>query len=123
MSIGKLRHRITFQRLTSVINENGFESEQLQEYKTVWAEASNLHGKEYFEAMAVQAENTVKFTIRFLDGLDQTMQILFQGKAYSITAIDNIKYRNRYIEIQATEVVANGQAWTGGYAGAYRQGQ
>lgn len=110
MSIGKLRHRITLQKLTSVINENGFESEQLQEYKTVWAEASNLHGKEYFEAMAVQAENTVKFTIRFLEGLDQTMQILFQGKAYSITAIDNIKYRNRYVEIQATEVVANGQA-------------
>ena len=77
MSIGKLRHRITLQRLTPVINENGFESEQLQEFKTVWAEASNLHGKEYFEAMAVQAENTIKFTIRFLEGLDQTMQILF----------------------------------------------
>lgn len=108
MSIGKLRHRITLQKLTPVINENGFESEQLQELKTVWAEASNLHGKEYFEAMAVQAENTVRFTIRFLEGIDQTMQILFQGRAYSITAIDNIKYRKRYIEIQATEVVANG---------------
>jgi SPP1 family predicted phage head-tail adaptor len=91
-----------------VINENGFESEMPQEYKTVWAAVTNLHGKEYFEAKAVQAENTVKFTIRFLAGIDQTMKILFQGKAYNITAIDNIKYRNRYIEIQAMEVESDG---------------
>ena len=87
-----------------MINENGFESEKTEEYKTVWAAVTNLHGKEYFEAKAAQAENTVKFTIRYLAGIDQTMKILFQGKAYNITAIDNIKYRNRYIEIQAMEV-------------------
>lgn len=108
MSIGKMRHRITFQRITSVINENGFESEMPQEYQTVWAAVTNLHGKEYFEARAVQEENTVKFTIRYLAGIDQTMKILFQGKAYNITAIDNIKYKNRYIEIQAMEVVSGG---------------
>lgn len=108
MSIGKMRHRITFQRITPLINENGFESEMPEEYKTVWAAVTNLHGKEYFEAKAVQAENTVKFTIRYLAGIDQTMKILFQGKAYNITAIDNIKYRNRYIEIQAMEVESDG---------------
>lgn len=108
MGIGKMRHRITFQRITPVINENGFESEMPEEYKTVWAAVTNLHGKEYFEAKAVQAENTVKFTIRYLAGIDQTMKILFQGKAYNITAIDNIKYRNRYIEIQAMEVESDG---------------
>lgn len=108
MSIGKMRHRITFQRITPVINENGFESEMPEEYKTVWASVTNLHGKEYFEAKAVQSENTVKFTIRYLAGIDQTTKILFQGKAYNITAIDNIKYRNRYIEIQAMEVESDG---------------
>ena len=108
MSIGMMRHRITFQRITPLINENGFESEMPEEYKTVWAAVTNLHGKEYFEAKAVQAENTVKFTLRYLVGIDQTMKILFQGKAYNITAIDNIKYRNRYIEIQAMEVGSDG---------------
>jgi len=108
MSIGEMRHRITFQRITPVINENGFEGEAPQEYKTVWAAATNLHGKEYFAAKAVQAENTVKFTFRFLEGIDQTMKILFQGKSYNINAIDNIKYKNRYIEIQASEVETDG---------------
>ena len=91
-----------------MINENGFESEMPSEYKIVWATVTNLHGKEYFEAKAIRAENTVKFTIRYLEGIDQTMKILFQQKTYNITAIDNIKYRNRYIEIQAMEVELDG---------------
>jgi len=43
-----------------------------------------------------------------LEGIDQTMKILFQGKSYNINAIDNIKYKNRYIEIQASEVETDG---------------
>lgn len=108
MHMGEMRHRITFQRIATLVNENGFEAEELQEVKTVWAVVSNLHGKEYFEAMAVQAENTVKFTIRYLEGINQDMKILFKGKTYAITAIDNIKFRNKYMEIQATEVESDG---------------
>jgi SPP1 family predicted phage head-tail adaptor len=110
VAIGEMRYQITIQRITPITNENGFESESLQDFKTVRAAVTNLHGKEYFAAKAVQAENTVKFTIRYLAGVDQTMKILFQGKPYNITAIDNIKYKNRYMEIQATEVAADGQA-------------
>ena len=108
VEIGDLRHRITFQKHTTTINENGFEVETWEDYRTVWAVASNLHGREYYAAAAVQAENTVKFTIRYLTGLDTTMRIVFQGKQYNITAIDNIKYQNRYLEIKAQEVVSGG---------------
>jgi SPP1 family predicted phage head-tail adaptor len=108
VEIGGLRHRITFQKHTTTINENGFEVETWEDYRTVWAAASNLHGREYYAAAAVQAENTVKFTIRYLTGLDTTMRILFRGKQYNITAIDNIKYQNRFIEIKALEVVSDG---------------
>lgn len=108
VEIGDLRHRITFQKLTTSVNENGFEVETWEDFKTVWAAVSNLHGREYFATAAVQAENTVKFTIRYLTGLDTTMRIVFQGKQYNITAIDNIKYQNRYLEIKALEVVSSG---------------
>ena len=53
-------------------------------------------------------ENTVKFTIRYLPGIDTTMRILFKDKHYNITSIDNIKYRNRFIEIKAMEVDLSG---------------
>jgi SPP1 family predicted phage head-tail adaptor len=108
MTIGEMRHRITIQRVTISTNDNGYEMETPELIKEVWAKVSNLHGSEFFAAKAIQAENTVKFTVRYMSGLDQSMQILFQGKVYNITAIDNIKYRNEYIEILAKEVDFNG---------------
>lgn len=108
MGIGELKHRITFQALSSVVNENGFETENYEDFKTVWAKVTNLHGKEYFEAAAIQKEKTVKFIIRAIEGLDESMKILFQGRNYNITFIDNIKYENKYIEIKALEVDADG---------------
>lgn len=108
MEIGDLRHRITLQNLTISISENGFEVETWEDYKTIWAAVSNLHGREYYAAAAVQAENTVKFTIRYLQGLDTALRISFREKIYDIKAIDNIKYRNRFLEIKAQEVTAGG---------------
>ena len=108
MNPGDLRHRITFQKLTTTTNENGFEIEEWLDIKTVWASITNLHGREYYEAAAVQAEQTVKFTIRYLKGLDTSMRILFRDRQYNITAIDNIRYENRFIEIKALEVDKSG---------------
>ncbi|MEY8414801.1 phage head closure protein [Tissierella praeacuta] len=108
MNPGELRHRITFQRLTTSTNENGFEIEEWTDVKTVWAGVTNLHGREYFEAAAVQAENTVKFTTRYLKDVDTSMRILFKDKQYNITSIDNIKYENKLIEIKAMEVDLSG---------------
>lgn len=108
MKIGSLKHRIIFQRLVATINENGFETEAWEDYKTIWASVSNLSGREYYEVAAVQAEKTVKFTIRYLTGLTTDMRILFQDKQYNITSIDNMKYENKYIEIKALEVDISG---------------
>ena len=104
MNPGELRHRIRLQKLETVVNENGFEEEEWIDHKKVWASIKNLHGREYFEAAAVQKENTVKFIIRYLPGIDTSMKILFKGKNYDITSIDNIRYENKYIEIKGVEV-------------------
>lgn len=107
MEIGALNKRITIQELKTTINENGFEVEEWIHFKTVWATVSNLHGREYFEAAAVQMESTVKIIIRYLAGLDTSMRILFKGNSYNITFIDNIKYANKYLEIKALKVGIN----------------
>ncbi|HHX70331.1 MAG TPA: phage head closure protein [Gallicola sp.] len=108
MEIASLNKRITIQELKLSINENGFEIEEWIDYKRVWAGVSNLHGREYFDAAAIQMENTVKFTIRYLPGIDTSMRIVFKDKNYNITSIDNIKYRNRFMEIKAMEVDLSG---------------
>ncbi|OCA97871.1 phage head closure protein [Clostridium beijerinckii] len=104
MSIGDLRHRITFQRFTTVVNENVFESGAWQNYKTVWASVSNLSGREYYQAAAIQAETTVKFLIRYVEDINTEMRIIFKDKQYNITSIDNMKYTNKYIEIKAFDI-------------------
>lgn len=108
MEIASLNKRITIQELKLSINENGFEIEEWIDYKRVWAGVSNLHGREYFDAAAIQMENTVKFTIRYLPGIDTSMRIVFKEKFYNITSIDNIKYGNRFMEIKAMEVDLSG---------------
>jgi SPP1 family predicted phage head-tail adaptor len=108
MRTEELKHKITFQKLTTTTNENGFQVEVWEDYLAVWAAVSNLIGREYFAAAAVQAEKTVKFTIRYLQGITDDMRILFEDKQYNITFIDNIKYSNKYIEIKALEVENSG---------------
>ncbi|WP_073250409.1 phage head closure protein [Caloramator proteoclasticus] len=103
-----MKHRITIQKPVVIIDESGFEKETWEDFKTVWAFISNLHGREYFEAATVNAEKTIKFTIRFIDGIDNSMRISFKGKQYEITFVDNIKYENRFLEIKALEVESIG---------------
>ena len=108
MYIGDLRHRITIQKFTIGVNENGFETEDWQDYKTVWASVSNLTGKEYYQAAAIQAEKTVKFKVRYFEDIDTSMRIVFKDSKYNINSIDNREYTNKYLEIKALEVEGSG---------------
>lgn len=110
--IGDLKHRITFQILATAINENGFEVSEWKDYKTVWAKVLNLSGKEYFEAATINKEKTVKFIIRFVKGIDESMIINFENRRYNITDINNIRYENKYCEIKAIEVDSDGEDTT-----------
>ena len=74
------------------------------DYKTVWASADNLSGREFYQAQATQAERTVKFVVRYTD-IDETMRIVFKSQQYNITFIDNSKYTNKYLEIKAMVVI------------------
>jgi SPP1 family predicted phage head-tail adaptor len=106
MNPGLLRHRITLQKFMVITDPDGFTTQQWQDVATVWAAIENLHGREYWEAATVQAENTVKFTIRYRPDVTNDMRIVFRGQTYEITAIDNIKYRNEFLEIKAVALNA-----------------
>jgi SPP1 family predicted phage head-tail adaptor len=105
MKIADLRHRILLQGRTLTQHPEDFEEEVFQDYMRPWAKAENLYGSEYFTAMGVKAENTVKYTIRYLKNIDTTMRILFNEKSYQMTFIDNIKYSNKFMELKAVEAI------------------
>lgn len=114
--IGDLNKRITFQTYTTTENDLGDTIKSWIDFKTVWANVTNLYGREYYAAMQTQAEKTVKFTIRYLKDLDsknneygldttKVFRIQFSNSNYDIKFIDNIKYNNEFMEIQAVAVI------------------
>ncbi len=109
MNVNELRHRITFQKKTTTTNENGFTEESWTDIRTVFASKNNLFGREFFQAVAVQAENTVEFGIRysgFVDEMDSKLYRITQGlKIYNITFIDNILYDKIFVKIKTLELL------------------
>lgn len=117
MNPGSLRHRIIFQKVTITKDDDGFAIETWDDYKTVWSAIAKLTGREYFNAMAVQMENTVKFTARYIMDLDSTLnvdsnnttkafRIKFNNTILNITSIDDIMFEHKFMEILSiSEVV------------------
>ncbi|MGR6835917.1 phage head closure protein [Syntrophomonas erecta] len=99
--MGDLRHRIAILEFTTYMDEWGNQISDWIETDHLWARVSNIHGREYFAAAAVQLEKMLVFTTRYREGLDESMRIRFQGRDYDIKFVDNIKYQNRYMEIKA----------------------
>lgn len=104
MDAGALRQRIEIQRPVCGRDENGFEMVKYCPLKTVWAKVNGLFGKEWWEAKSYDAENTVEFTIRYNACRDLTLRdrILFRGRLYNITSIDNVLFRNEFLKIKGT---------------------
>lgn len=98
----ELNRKITFQAKTYIQNPNtGAMTEVWADHVSVFAKVEPLVGREFFAAAAVQAESTVKFTIRFRGDLTSIMRIVFDGEHYNITSIQNIRSANREMLIYA----------------------
>lgn len=104
MASSALNKRITIEQLAVTVNDNGFETEAWTIYKTVWAAAVNLSGREYYAAAAVKAEKTTEFVIRYLAGATTKMRISFQDKYYNIASVDNVDFASNFMVLRATEV-------------------
>lgn len=82
---------------------------QWEDWKKVFANVKNLHGAEYFQAGQLNKQETVKFYIRFMNGISnevkEEFRIIYRDKIYNIDFIDNINYLNEELEIKAEERV------------------
>lgn len=105
-------YEITIQKLIgATIDESGFETEETWEnFYTNFAYVNSLTGNERWQAAQVEADRTVRFSLRWHEQLDEVRpkyyRILFAGRAYRITFVDNVQYRNETVKIDALEVEA-----------------
>lgn len=105
MRAGRLRHRITLQRLSSTQNTVGEKIDNYTDVTTVWGEVKPFRGSEVFENYKEFGELTHKITIRYYQGLDRTWRIKFDGRIFRIVSVVNIEERDVYMEIVCKEIL------------------
>jgi len=101
MRAGQLDRRITFQKFSVTQNSFGELDETWADYVTVWAERSQLRGREFWASRQVAAELTTRYRIRYRDDLEPTMRIVDGSRTYDIQAIIEMSDRNHWLEILA----------------------
>lgn len=111
--VGKvLRRKIVIQKFTVIVDELGVQKQEWVDWRTLRVERSNLWGKEYYAAKAVNEENTLVFTARYGPYIDEIntveYRVLFEGRKYDIKQIDHLQDDGLWVKIKALERGANG---------------
>ena len=103
-------YSVIIQKLVEPVpNENGFEGkEEWIDYYKNYAYINNLSGNERWMAAQVQMDQAVRFTFRWHRSLDDVSpkyyRILWNGRKFIITNVDNVMYANETVKIDAVEV-------------------
>ena len=76
---GDLRHPVKLLRPDTTMGEHNRRSTAWTEVTTAMAAKADVSGREFYQAHAVNAEDTVTFTIRWRDDIDTTWRIRHGG--------------------------------------------
>lgn len=83
---GQFRHRITFQKLQSIVDELGqVRGQEWRDFISAWAMIKTVKGREYFQAAISQSEKTSRFVIRYQEDIDTNMRIKYDGRIFDIS--------------------------------------
>jgi SPP1 family predicted phage head-tail adaptor len=90
MNIGRLDRKIVIESQTFSTNSIGEYTASWSTYHTTFANVQRGLGNEKVEADQVTSTSKVKFKIRFFDGIDESMRILYNSKYYDILDIQEL---------------------------------
>ena len=103
MNPGKMRDRIQIQKKSE--QSGPFQPlDEYEDYKTLWAEARFLRGRNFYAAKAANVKTDVEFIVRHCKGLDETMRVVHKGKNYEIEGIVPMDNTSSYMMIRAYEI-------------------
>lgn len=102
--IGQLDQRITFQQRVRVgdgIGGDTMDWENIATTPTVWARVIPKSGGEDTTDARVEATHRVVFQVRMRTDIDETMRVLWDGRAHNIRHVAIKSSRELYLEIEA----------------------
>lgn len=109
MNSGMLREPVTFQRMTRTADGAGG---QTQTWATISGAPTRAHvrmasGSERFAHDRVEATVKLKLTTRYTSALTEADRVLIRGKAHNIRVLNNLEFRNEWLEIGVDGGVAS----------------
>lgn len=100
-----LRHRVTIQRSTPLLNTFNEAVDRWADLATVWAEVSGVSGREPYDRQLRFAESTHQVRIRYRADLAPTDRLLLaDGTALDIEAVTDLDGRRRELLLMAKAV-------------------
>jgi len=113
LNTGKLNRRVVIQKKGRAVDDAGFPiggPDQWEDVFTVWASREPLRGREYFAAAAAQAETTVRYKMRYREGITSDMRLvdLKDNRIYELSAVLDDPFGDRTETHLMTTEASNG---------------
>lgn len=103
VSIGDLRHRITFQTLSRVADEQGGFVETWTSLAPVWAMIKPISSKERLFGQRLQYQRSHEVVIRWREDITQEMRFQFDGRTFQIKGTRASDERKFFLIMDAEE--------------------
>ena len=103
---GDLRHPLDL--LKPVTGKDSRRTTNYVKQATVYGAKSDVSGREFFQAHAVNAEDIVTFTIRWRDDIDTTWRVRHHGETYGILEVNHLGYMRDYMRLKCRSVKGGG---------------
>lgn len=103
MRSGRLNKRIEIQAPVQSRGSGGGVTTEYVPFALVWASVEPFVGREYHAAGQAQSEATIRFRLRWLDGVTTAMRIRLGEGLYDIVSVINVFERNREMQLMAKE--------------------
>jgi phage head-tail adaptor, putative, SPP1 family len=103
--VNRLNRRVTIIRPPSPddVDDYGQPLNEWQPVATVWAGIEPLRGREYFSAMSEHAEVTTRIRIRYREGIDRTMRVVYNDTEFEILHIIHPEYNHHELQLMCKE--------------------
>lgn len=93
MRAGLLKKRVVIQNFTESQNDYGEPVKSWATFTTVWAQVTDVSGKEEFRNLQVASSVITQFRIRHKTGLDTKMRVSYNSRFFNILSIKEIGNR------------------------------
>ena len=97
---GDLREHVTLQRKTNGKDARGFPWESWADVCECAAMAQSVSSRDFYQAYAAKAQDVITFTLRWVEGLNTSWCVQFEGEYYEILEVNWLGLRRDYVQLK-----------------------